>query len=40
MFERVFHPTDLSKVSEVAFVHGLKIALPAREQFSMLHVVR
>ena len=40
MFERVFHPTDLSKVSEVAFVHGLKIALTARGQFSMLHVVR
>ena len=38
MFERVLHPTDFSKMSEVAFVHALKIALASRGQLSVLHV--
>jgi nucleotide-binding universal stress UspA family protein len=39
MFERVFHPTDFSKTSEVAFAHGLKVALASRGQLAVLHVV-
>ena len=38
VFERVFHPTDFSKTSEVVFAHGLKIALASHWQLSVLHV--
>ena len=34
----VFHPTDLSKASEVAFNHALRIALSNRSYFDILHV--
>jgi nucleotide-binding universal stress UspA family protein len=34
----IFHPSDFSDGSEVAFVHALKIALVAGAKLSMLHV--
>ncbi|MCK6682515.1 MAG: universal stress protein [Thermoanaerobaculia bacterium] len=34
----VFHPSDFSGASEVAFCHALKIALVTRARLSMLHV--
>ena len=36
--ESIFHPSDFSAASEVAFVHALKIALAARTKLTMLHV--
>jgi nucleotide-binding universal stress UspA family protein len=36
--ESIFHPSDFSKASEVAFVHALKIALVAGAKFTVLHV--
>ncbi len=36
----VFHPTDFSGASEVAFRHALKIALVSRARLSLLHVAR
>ncbi|MCI0744103.1 MAG: universal stress protein [Verrucomicrobia subdivision 3 bacterium] len=36
--ESIFHPTDFSKASEVAFHHALKTALVTRAKFSILHV--
>ena len=35
---RVFHPTDFSEASEIAFNHALKLAVMARAQLSLLHV--
>lgn len=35
--ESVFHPSDFSAASEVAFVHALKIALAAQADLNMLH---
>jgi len=34
----IFHPSDFSEASEIAFVHALKIALAAHARLSMLHV--
>ena len=34
----VFHPSDFSEASEVAFAHALKIALVAKTRLSVLHV--
>jgi nucleotide-binding universal stress UspA family protein len=34
----IFHPSDFSEASQVAFVHALKIALVARAKLRMLHV--
>jgi nucleotide-binding universal stress UspA family protein len=34
----IFHPSDFSEASEVAFVHALKMALVAGANFTMLHV--
>ena len=34
----IFHPSDFSMASEVAFAHALKIALVARAKFTVLHV--
>jgi nucleotide-binding universal stress UspA family protein len=34
----IFHPSDLSKTSEVAFAHALKIALATHSVLHMLHV--
>jgi nucleotide-binding universal stress UspA family protein len=36
--ESIFHPSDFSEASEVAFVHALKIALVAGAKLTMLHV--
>jgi nucleotide-binding universal stress UspA family protein len=36
--QSVFHPSDFSEASEIAFVHALKIALVAQAKLSMLHV--
>ncbi len=33
----IFHPTDLSEASFVAFVHALKIALLAKSELTILH---
>src|SRR5689334_5381907 len=35
---RIFHPTDLSPASEVAFAHALKLALVARGELRIMHV--
>ncbi len=34
----IFHPSDFSEASEIAFAHALKIALVARSKLSILHV--
>lgn len=36
--ESIFHPSDFSEASEVAFAHALKIALMARAKLTVLHV--
>jgi nucleotide-binding universal stress UspA family protein len=36
--ESIFHPSDFSEASEVAFVHALKMALMAGAKLTMLHV--
>jgi nucleotide-binding universal stress UspA family protein len=36
--ESIFHPSDFSQASEVAFLHALKIALVAKAQLSVMHV--
>jgi nucleotide-binding universal stress UspA family protein len=36
--ESVFHPSDFSEASEIAFAHALKIALVAKAKLTMLHV--
>jgi nucleotide-binding universal stress UspA family protein len=35
---RIFYPTDLSKESEVAFAHALKLALAYRAELRMMHI--
>ena len=35
--ESVFHPSDFSEASEVAFAHALKIALVAKAKLTVLH---
>ena len=35
--ESIFHPSDFSQASHVAFAHALKIALIAKAKLSMLH---
>ena len=34
----IFHPSDFSAASEVAFAHALKLAVVAKTRFSILHV--
>ena len=34
----VFHPSDFSPASEVAFAHALKIALQAKAKLDLMHV--
>jgi len=34
----IFHPSDFTEASEIAFVHALRIALIARASLTMLHV--
>ncbi|MGH9883760.1 MAG: universal stress protein [Pyrinomonadaceae bacterium] len=36
--ESIFHPSDFSAASEVAFAHALKLAVMAKTRFSILHV--
>jgi nucleotide-binding universal stress UspA family protein len=36
--ESIFHPSDFSEASEVAFEHALRIALVSKAEFTMLHV--
>ena len=37
---RIFHPSDFSKASHVAFAHALKLALEAKADLSIMHVQR
>lgn len=34
----IFHPTDLSAASDIAFVHALRLALAAKGGFTVMHV--
>ena len=36
--QRIFHPTDFSPDSQVAFAHALKLALLARAELTIMHV--
>jgi len=36
-FHRIFHPTDFSPESKVAFAHALKLAMVARTEFTIMH---
>jgi nucleotide-binding universal stress UspA family protein len=36
--QRIFHPTDFSSDSQVAFAHALKLALLARAELTIMHV--
>ena len=36
--ESIFHPSDFSEASQVAFEHALRIALVSKAEFTMLHV--
>src|SRR5215470_2284918 len=38
VLNRIFHPSDFSPASEVAFAHALKLALVARAELRMMHV--
>jgi nucleotide-binding universal stress UspA family protein len=37
---RIFHPSDFSKASEVAFAHALKLALESKADLELMHVAR
>ena len=37
---RIFHPTDFSPASEVAFIHALKLALASRSALTIFHFAR
>ncbi len=36
--ETVFHPSDFTAASEVAFIHALKLALESKAMLQMMHV--
>jgi hypothetical protein len=38
ILDRIFHPSDFSPASEVAFAHALKLALIARTRLRVMHV--
>ena len=38
VLHRIFHPSDFSPASEVAFAHALKLALSARAALRLMHV--
>jgi hypothetical protein len=38
ILNRIFHPSDCSPASEVAFAHALKLALITRAELRMMHV--
>jgi nucleotide-binding universal stress UspA family protein len=35
--ESIFHPSDFSEASEIAFAHALKLALASKAELNMLH---
>ena len=37
---RIFHPSDFSPASELAFAHALKLALEAKADLEIMHVAR
>lgn len=37
-FDTIFHPSDFSSASRVAFVHALKIALDSKAMLQLMHV--
>jgi len=37
---RIFHPSDFTKASEVAFAHALKLALESKAELEIMHVAR
>jgi nucleotide-binding universal stress UspA family protein len=37
---RIFHPSDFTEASEVAFAHALKLALETKAEFEIAHVAR
>ena len=37
---RIFHPSDFSKASEIAFAHALKLALESKAELEIMHVAR
>jgi nucleotide-binding universal stress UspA family protein len=37
-FDRIFHPSDFTPESEIAFAHALKIALQGKTCLQMMHV--
>jgi hypothetical protein len=36
-FQRIFHPSDISDASNVAFVHALKLVISANGRMTILH---
>lgn len=38
ILRRIFHPTDFSRPSQVAFAHALKLALEAKAELRIMHV--
>jgi nucleotide-binding universal stress UspA family protein len=38
LIESIFHPTDFSWTSDIAFAHALALALPLRAELTILHV--
>ena len=37
MFDKILHPSDFTETSQIAFCHGLKIALAAQANLQMFH---
>jgi len=37
---RIFHPSDFSRASEIAFAHALKLALESKAELEIMHVAR
>lgn len=35
---RIFHPSDFSRASDIAFAHALKLALVTKAEFSIMHI--
>ena len=36
-FQRIFHPSDFSDASNIAFIHALKLAVSANGRLTILH---
>ena len=39
VIHRIFHPTDFSADSQVAFAHALKLAVAYRAELTIMHVI-